>query len=126
MESSRAALCTTLFATLIALQAGTAQAASHWLCSISSEGTRLVCVADREPALDAQTDAAVDAAVTTAVVNGTRFPLDTARLYTIDMWSTPTDPEFVALLARSTICYRSPDCQVSLAPSAWLQALARR
>lgn len=118
MDSSRAGLCAILIATL----AGPALAATHWLCSISSDGTRLICVADREPLADVPTDTPA----TTAVVNGTRFPLDAARLYTIDMWSPPTDPEFVALLARSAVCYRSPGCEVSMAPIPWLQALARR
>lgn len=117
MDPTRATLCATLIATL----AGPAQATSHWICNLSADGVRLICVADREP--DAE---APKAAVTTAMVNGTRFPLDVQRRYVVDLWSPPTDPEFVALLARATICYRSPDCEVSMAPSPWLQALARR
>jgi hypothetical protein len=38
------------------------------------------------------------------------------------MWNTPTEADFVIQLARSTICYRSPGCQVSVAPGPWLAA----
>jgi hypothetical protein len=118
MEPRRAAVCATLLATLT----HPAAASSHWLCSVSTEGTRLICVSDAGPA-EEPTPAN---STTTAIVNGTRFPLDTARQYTIDMWSPPTDPEFVALLARSSMCYRSPGCQVSMVPGPWMPAMARR
>jgi hypothetical protein len=118
MPSRCTALCATLFATL----ATPAHAGAHWLCSISGEGTRLVCVADVDPADES---AAASGTAPTAVVNGTKFPLDAARLYTVEMWSPPTDLAFVTQLARSTICYRSPGCRVTLAPSAWLQMAGR-
>ena len=53
---------------------------------------------------------------TTAVVNGTRFPLEPERTWFVEMWSPPTEPEFVELLARATICYRSPGCSVQVLP----------
>lgn len=86
----------------------------HWLCGLSADLTRLVCVAEQPP--DAQ---AVPVAAT-ARVRGTQFPLDPRRSYTVDMWSPPTEGATVALLARATICYRSPDCQVTLALPAYL------
>jgi hypothetical protein len=121
MERPRAALCAIPFTVVLvaALAATAANAAPHWLCSVSHAGTQLICIAD----LDAADAVPTAAAQTTAVVNGTRFPLDPARPYTVDMWSPPTDPEFVALLARATICYRSPGCQVTLAPGPWLTAV---
>ena len=111
MDSRCATLCATLFTAL----GGPALAASHWICSISSEGTRLICVADAEPADE-------PGAGPTTTVNGTRFPLDASRGYTVEMWNTPTEADFVIQLARSTICYRSPGCQVSVAPGPWLAA----
>jgi hypothetical protein len=119
MDSRCTALCAALFATLVS----PAHAASHWICGISSEGTRLICVADADPAADpaAKSDAVSDSP--TATVNGTRFPLDASRVYTVYMWSTPTEADFVIQLARSTICYRSPGCQVSVALGPWLAAL---
>jgi hypothetical protein len=50
---------------------------------------------------------------TTAVVNGTRLPLDPRRIYTVDFWSPATDLAFVDTLAQATICYRSPGCAVT-------------
>lgn len=98
--------------------------ATTWICGLSDEGTRLVCAAD----LDAAT-AGGTAPPSAAVVNGTAFPLDPARVYTVPLWTPPTEAEFVEQLARATICYRSPGCQVVLAPSPWLgrtAAAARR
>lgn len=118
MEHLRAALC----AALLALPAAAAHAAAHWVCNVASSGTQLICVADVEVA----DDAASAAAATTAVVRGTRFPLDPVRRYVVEMWSPPTEPEFVALLARSTICYRSPGCAVTLAPGPWITAAGQR
>lgn len=127
MDLRRATLCATLLATI----GSPAQAASHWICSISSEGTRLICVADANPADRADPAGESDAGSVsqTTTVNGTRFPLDASRVYTVNMWSTPTEADFVIQLARSTICYRSPGCHVSVVPGPWLaatQAAARR
>jgi hypothetical protein len=92
-----------------------AQAATAWLCNLSEDAVRLVCVADVDP-LD---EPAAAPAAATATVKGTRFPLDPRRIYTVDLWSPPTEPEWVELLARSTICYRSPGCTVTMAPNRW-------
>lgn len=81
----------------------------QWLCGLSGEATRLVCVADTEPW---QATATEEARPVTAVVNGTRFPLDPRRVYTVNFWSPATDLAFVERLARATICYRSPGCEV--------------
>ena len=77
-----AALC------LPTLHAGQACAIT-WLCSLSAEGTTLVCVAD----VDAPEPnwPAADTAAVTAVVNGTPFPLDPARVYTVPLWTAPTE-----------------------------------
>jgi hypothetical protein len=112
----------TLGATLLASLAASAHAGAHWLCNVSHDGTQLICIAD-EPADRAATPSPP---ATTAQVRGTRFPLDPARRYTVEMWSPPTEADFVALLARATICYRSPGCEVTLAPGPWLAAAVSR
>lgn len=89
-----------------------ARAAAHWLCGLSEDLSRIVCVADVD-ALDARPPAAV-----TAVVNGTQFPLDPRRSYTIELWSPASDAAFAGLLARSSICYRSPGCEVTFSAPA--------
>lgn len=86
-----------------------AAAASHWLCGLSDDLTRLVCVADQDPVTQSDGVAAV-----TAVVRGTRFPLDPRTVYTVNFWSPVTERPFVEQLARATICYRSPGCEVTL------------
>ena len=116
MEHLRAAV----LGLLLSVTATLAQGGAAWVCGLSDAGTRLICVAGPEPAAAA----AAAAPATTAVVNGMRFPLDAARVYTCDLWSPPTDAEFVHLLARATICYRSPDCTVTMAPGPWLTAAA--
>ncbi len=88
-----------------------------WLCGLSEDLVRLVCVVDSDP-LDHLSDGPLDGTSTkpTAVVNGTRFPLDPRTVYSVDLWSPPTELASVTLLARATICYRSPGCQVVMAP----------
>lgn len=89
-----------------------ATAATHWLCSLSSDALHLVCVA--EP--DFTVSAADPATAEGPMVRDTRFPLDPTQVYSVDLWTPPSDPQWLALLARSTICYRSPGCTVSMAP----------
>ena len=112
MESLRAAL----LALLLAGPATAVFGGVAWVCGLSDDGTRLVCVADVDPSAD---DTSRSSA-TTAVVNGTRFPLDAKRIYTVDLWSPPTEPEFVRQLARATLCYRSPDCRVTVSSGPWM------
>lgn len=116
-----------------------ARAGTHWRCQLSHDLVRLVCRADvpqpvvadvRAAWSEAQAtnpSAAVPAtsavSAPTAQVNGTRFPLDPSRPWTVDLWSPPTERDRVELLARATICYRSPGCTVSLA---WPEDLAAR
>lgn len=100
--------------------AGADQAAVTWLCSVSEEGTRLLCLADVEPG------AAPAAVADTAVVRGVRFPLRPSGLYTVDLWSPPTEAAFVRELAQATICYRSPGCTVTVAPGPWLRVASAR
>lgn len=107
-----------LLAAAAVLPAG-ARADTHWRCELSRDLVRLVCRAELPPA------AAVPAvaSVPTAQVHGTRFPLDPARPWTVDLWTPPTERDRVELLARATICYRSPGCTVSLT---WPDDLAAR
>jgi hypothetical protein len=79
---------------------------------------RLVCVADAAPGAPAP--------ATNAVVNGTAFPLDPRRLYSVELWSPPTEPAFVEQLARATICYRSPRCEVVMTLPALAASGTRR
>ncbi len=78
-----------------------------WLCGLSPELTRIVCVADPDAAREP-----VAAGPAVAMVRGTRFPLDPQRVYTVDLWSPTTDADAAEHLARATICYRSPGCEV--------------
>jgi hypothetical protein len=93
---------------------GAGAAAPVWICTLTADAARLVCVADIDP-LDASSE---PVPVPAAVVNGTAFPLDPRRVYSVDLWSPATDMEFVAQLARATICYRTPGCNVVLAGAA--------
>ena len=87
-----------------------ARAQTNWLCGLSEDILRLVCVAEAGP-LDA-----LDAApAPLAVVNGTTFPLDPRRQYTVELLAPAGEMEFVEQLARATICYRTPACSVSFA-----------
>lgn len=87
-----------------ALLLAAAQALTLWHCALSPDLVRLECVAE----------SLADAPTPTAAVNGTRFPLDPARRWVVDLWSPPSEVERVTLLARATICYRSPGCAVQL------------
>jgi hypothetical protein len=102
---------------LSTLLSAPALAGTQWLCGLSEDLTRLVCIADDDPR-----DAAPRHEDTTAVVNGTRFPLDPRRRFTVELWSPPAEAASVELLARATLCYRSPSCQVSVALPGYLQA----
>lgn len=113
-------LPTLLLAGLMSVPA-TASAAD-WLCHLSNDLVRLVCVAEPPgpdaalPDVRAAAGNAAAAANTTAVVHGTRFPLDPARLWYVDLWSPPNERADVERLARATICYRSPGCTVTVLP----------
>ncbi len=85
---------------------------SVWICTLAVDATRLICVADVDPV-----DVTKPMSPPAAVVNGTAFPLDPRRVYSVDLWSPATDMEFVAQLARATICYRTSGCSVILAES---------
>jgi hypothetical protein len=85
-------------------------ASTHWLCGLSADLTRIVCVADEDPTMLA----AAPARPATALVNGTRFPLDPRRTYTVPMWSPASDRDRVESLANATLCHRSPGCEVTL------------
>ncbi len=120
-RACRLAALALVFAPLHAL------AGTQWLCGLSDDLVRLVCVADADPRDDAAAAAApVAPAAATAVVNGTRFPLDNRTRYTVNLWSPPTEAASLQLLARATICYRSPGCEVTLTLPPYLAATERR
>ena len=104
---------------LFAPRGATAQ--TLWLCVLSEDAVRLVCVAETDP-LDAVEAAVVGEAAPPAqtVVNGTAFPLDPKRSYSIDLWSPPTEMDFVEQLAQSSLCHRSPGCRAVVAGERWL------
>jgi hypothetical protein len=83
-----------------------------WLCTLSEDSLRLVCVHDTDPG--AEPAGAGTGPATTAVVHGTRFPLDPAQVYTVDLLAPATDADWLDQLARATLCYRSPGCTVLL------------
>lgn len=84
-----------------------AVAGTHWYCELTPDLLRLACRA-------ATPDAGDGERAVTASVNGTQFPLDAKRRWFVDLWSPPTEYDRVELLARATICYRSPGCSVQL------------
>lgn len=88
-----------------------ARAETSWLCGLSEDALRLVCLADLDPA-----NLPVAETAPRATVNGTSFPLDPRRRWVVDLWSPPTELAAVEHLARATICYRSPGCRVTVAP----------
>lgn len=102
-----------LAALVLALQAPGALAA-HWVCNLSEELVELVCVADVDPMQPAS-----DPNVVQAVVRGVAFPLDETLQYRVPLWTPPSDPKFVELLAQATLCFRSPGCTVALSPDVW-------
>lgn len=83
-------------------------AQTTWLCGLSADAVRLVCVAEAGPG-----EAPEPVRQPTAQVNGTKFPLDPRRLYTVELWGPATEMDFVEQLARATMCYRTPDCAVT-------------
>ena len=110
-----------ILAALLCLLPLPSTAAAHWLCGLSEDLTRIVCVADAEKPVVAE------APPVTAVVNGTVFPLDPRRIYTVELWGLATDAAFAEQLARATLCYRSPDCEVTFsAPGLAPQPVALR
>jgi hypothetical protein len=93
------------------------RAHTEWVCGLSDDAVRLLCVAEAAPETpDAGAGAGAAPVAPVVTVNGTTFPLDPRRLYTVDLWSPPTDMAFVEQLARATICYRSPECRVVVNP----------
>lgn len=98
-----------------------AHAGTTWLCGLSGDLTRLVCLADADPLVESEPSPNPP----TARVRGTQFPLDPRQQWVVDLWSPASDVESVALLARATICFRSPGCDVILnAPELAVAALA--
>ena len=103
-----------VLAALALFAPGWAPAQGVWLCALSDDAMRLVCVADADPLAPA-----AGPPRQRTVINGTTFPLDPSRPYTVDLWSPPTDMEPVEHLARATICYLSPGCSVVVTGARW-------
>jgi hypothetical protein len=98
--------------------AAPAAAGTQWLCHLDDEAVRLICIAD-----DAVPTG--ESGAPGVRVRGTAFPLDPARLWTVDLWTPPSDMEFVGELARATICYRSPGCSVEVMAPRETRAISR-
>jgi hypothetical protein len=64
----------------------TPMAATHWVCALSDDVVRLVCVADTGPELPTSATKGI------SHVRGTRFPLDTADIYTVELGVPPWSP----------------------------------
>lgn len=105
-------LCHALGAAAVPSHAGPpALRATVWLCNLSEDATRLHCVADEDAVAD---DPAPPTGAKTGTVNvrGTQFPLDRRMRWTVDLWSPFSgEPKWLSLLARATLCYRTPACQ---------------
>lgn len=108
---------------LVVLLAPTPAAEVQWRCELSVDLVRLHCAAAPPPPAGTPgpgADSAAEATTSpstppiTAEVNGTRFPLDPRRRWTVELWTPPTEAAFVEQLARATICYRTPRCEVQV------------
>jgi hypothetical protein len=99
-----------VFTALLGFGVPQAQAQTNWLCGLSEDILRLVCVAETGPQGVQETEPAA-----VAVINGTTFPLDARRQYTVELLAPAGEMEFVEQLARATMCYRTPECTVSFA-----------
>lgn len=105
----------------VLLAAAAPAQATAWLCSLSEQVDRLICLADVD-LLDEAVATGQDAAAAPVMHRGNRYPLDPRLVFTVDLWSPPTEMERVQLLAQSTICFRSPGCTVTLSPLTWISA----
>lgn len=86
-----------------------------WLCHLSGQDTQLVCIAEPSAPGEQEDDGPASASpMTRATVHGTRFPLDPSRVYAVDLLAPATEADWLEELARATVCYRSPGCQVVL------------
>lgn len=94
------------------------RATTTWMCGLAEDGVRLVCLSDPDEADEVTTPAPVR--TVTVQVRGTQFPLDPRRIWTVDLYAPPSERERVEQLAEATICYRSPGCNVILAPNRYL------
>lgn len=106
---------------LLGILPAQSHAQTMWLCGLSDDAMRLVCVAEGGPR---ENQAPVSRPV--AEVNGTTFPLDPRRLYTVELWGPATEMDFVEQLARATMCYRSPACAVTFIGPRLELALSQR
>ena len=111
-----------LLAAILLAASGVARAETTWICALDGDWVSLRCVADADPAATAP-----DASATGQVINGTSFPLDDRRSYTVPLWSPATDATMLRELADATMCYRATDCRVVLAnlPAALSAPVAR-
>lgn len=103
---------------VVAATPATALAGPHWLCSLSQDLVRLVCVVDP----DGLEPEAVPAVRT--MVRGVKYPLDPRQSYTVDIWAAPDELERVESLAKATICHRDAECQVTFSAPGVAAAMA--
>lgn len=105
-------LLRSLLPLLAAAAPATAFAGTHWLCGLSQDLVRLICVADPD-SMEPDT-----APVVQRTVRGVKYPLDPRQQYSVDIWAAPDELERVERLAKATICHRDASCQVTFsAPS---------
>ena len=102
-------LASFVLAALLPLAGAAQPAGALWICSLSHDAVRLLCIADSDPR-----DLAEAGGAPAVFVRGTAFPLDRQRLYAVDLWSPPSEMDFVEQLARASICHRSAGCSVLL------------
>lgn len=111
-----AGLCATLLAS-----PGVARAETVWMCALSDDAVRLYCVAD----VDLYAPAEATRPAARVVVRGVQFPLNPQRMYEVDLWGPPNDPDDLELLARAAMCYRSADCTATVGRVDWGHAPMR-
>lgn len=112
-------LCHGVLPLVLAVMPATALAGTHWLCSLSQDLVRLICVADTDGLEPEPT------AVVRRTVRGVKYPLDPQQQYVVNLWAPPDELERVEQLAKATICYRDAECQVTFSAPTVAADMAR-
>ena len=121
-----------------AAQAGPAVTPLRWLCWLEASSTTLACAQEGalfdalfdDPVLQARTDhaqppdqrAILRAGSVTAALR-TQAEAAQPTVWRTPLFSPAYDDDFTALLARSVMCGRQPDCRVQFRPAAPLDFL---
>lgn len=106
---------------LILTACGSASASVTWTCALSNDALNLVCAASADAA-----GMRVVNARPLAVVNGCEFPLNPTEIYTVPLYSQPTDIDFLYELARDAMCALSAGCKVQFAAPSLGYAMPER